>query len=191
MTIAQMQEAILALWVALVLIWLLSASRVKQTRWREPLASQAVYTGLILAAAALMFAPEPYLPAVLKSPLGLRASTAVAVGLAATALGVGFAMWARLRLGSNWSAAVTVKEGHSLIRTGPYRFVRHPMYSGFLLGFAGTALASDQLRAVPALALVLIGRIYKSRVEEAQLAVTFPDYQQYRRKTAALIPFIY
>jgi protein-S-isoprenylcysteine O-methyltransferase Ste14 len=65
------------------------------------------------------------------------------------------------------------------------------MYSGFLLGFAGTALASDQLRAVPALALVLIGLIYKSRVEETQLAVTFPDYQQYRRKTAALIPFIY
>jgi protein-S-isoprenylcysteine O-methyltransferase Ste14 len=191
MTVAEMNEATLALWIGLASIWLLSAARVKQSIWREPSVSQSVYTMMLLIAAILMLEPVSRLPSIMKISLGFNAFTAAATGFAITASGIGIALWARLSLGSNWSAAVTIKVDHKLICTGPYRFVRHPMYSGFLLAFAGTALASDQFRALPAFLLVLLGLIYKSRVEERQLAGNFRDYQKYRRATAALIPFVY
>jgi protein-S-isoprenylcysteine O-methyltransferase Ste14 len=191
MSIAQMRDVILMLWIGLVLIWLAGAVGVKRTRWRESVVTEAVYTTFVLAAAALMLAPASYLPAMLTQPLGLDPSLAVEIGLAATALGVGLSVWARWRLGANWSAAVTLKEGHVLVRTGPYRFLRHPMYSGFLCGFAGTALASDELRAFPAFGLLAGGLIFKSRIEEVRLSEAFPEYRQYCRRAAALIPFIY
>jgi hypothetical protein len=77
-----------------------------------------------------------------------------AVGAALTALGLSFTSWARVHLGRNWSGTVTLKDDHALIRTGPYRRVRHPIYSGALLALAGTVLAVGQWRGVIALALV-------------------------------------
>jgi protein-S-isoprenylcysteine O-methyltransferase Ste14 len=95
-----------------------------------------------------------------------------------------------VHLGRNWSGTVTLKDDHALIRTGPYRQVRHPIYSGALLALAGTVLAVGECGVI-AFALVFLAVLRRVRVEEKHLRASFPDYDHYRRETAALIPFIY
>jgi protein-S-isoprenylcysteine O-methyltransferase Ste14 len=97
----------------------------------------------------------------------------------------------RRHLGREWSGLVTLKEGHRLIRTGPYRTVRHPIYSGLPLAVFGTALAIGQWRGVIAVVCNLIGLLRKVQVEETLMVRTFPEYQEYRQRTAAPIPGVY
>ena len=94
-------------------------------------------------------------------------------------------------MGRNWSGIVTVKEDHALVRTGPYRVVRHPIYTGLLLALIGTAAAIGEWRGVLSVIFVLIGFLWKIRVEEERMNANFPEYAQYRRQTAALIPLLY
>ena len=111
------------------------------------------------------------------------------LGVALTALGVAVAFWSRASLGKNWSSGVTIKVEHQLIRTGPYAWVRHPIYTGLLLAMIGTALATDQLRGLFAVALLWLGIWLKSRSEERFMLKTFgPQYEDYRRATGALFP---
>jgi protein-S-isoprenylcysteine O-methyltransferase Ste14 len=110
-------------------------------------------------------------------------------GVALTALGVAISIWARLTLGSNWSGVVTVKEDHELIRKGPYRWVRHPIYTGMLLGFVGTALVEGRLRGWVGLALVLITFYFKARREERFLRQEFgAGFEEHARSTGMFLP---
>jgi protein-S-isoprenylcysteine O-methyltransferase Ste14 len=113
------------------------------------------------------------------------------VGAAVTALGLLFSVWGRIHLGRNWSQAVTVKEDHELIVTGPYSLVRHPIYTGLLTGFLGTAIAIAEVRGVLAFGLVLIVLLGKLRLEERWMRKEFGEsYEQYSRRVAALVPLI-
>jgi protein-S-isoprenylcysteine O-methyltransferase Ste14 len=86
---------------------------------------------------------------------------------------------------------VTIKQNHQLIRQGPYAIVRHPIYSGFLLGMLGTALALGEWRGLAGLALAFIGWGTKSRMEENFMAGQFGSaYIEYQREVKALIPFV-
>jgi protein-S-isoprenylcysteine O-methyltransferase Ste14 len=112
-------------------------------------------------------------------------------GLALTVIGCAFAIWARLSLGRNWSGTVTVKEGHQLMRRGPYAVVRHPIYSGGLLALLGTALVVGELRGLLGVALAFLGWGTKLRLEEAFMSEQFgAEYTRYRREVKALIPFV-
>jgi protein-S-isoprenylcysteine O-methyltransferase Ste14 len=94
-------------------------------------------------------------------------------------------------LGSNWSGTVTVKQNHELVQSGPYAIVRHPIYSGFLLGALGTALSVGEARGLIALALAFVGWVAKTRVEEQFMVEQFNgDYVRYRREVKRLIPFV-
>jgi protein-S-isoprenylcysteine O-methyltransferase Ste14 len=96
-----------------------------------------------------------------------------------------------VHLGRNWSATVTVKQDHELIRTGPYAIVRHPIYTGVLFGFIGTALAVGQWRGVLAVVIVFVSFWRKLRIEERWMSETFGEqYRLYRAHTRALIPFL-
>ena len=94
-------------------------------------------------------------------------------------------------LGANWSALVTIKQDHQIIRRGPYALVRHPIYSGGLLALFGTAIAFGELRGLAGFALVFIAWWLKSRLEESFLESQFgASYTQYKREVKGLIPFV-
>jgi protein-S-isoprenylcysteine O-methyltransferase Ste14 len=108
---------------------------------------------------------------------------------AVTAAGLLFAVWGRVHLGRYWSGIITLKEGHRLIRTGPYRLVRHPLYTGFLTGVVGAALAAGTADAALGTLVVLAAYVVKIRREEALLAREFGDeYARFRREVPALVP---
>jgi protein-S-isoprenylcysteine O-methyltransferase Ste14 len=185
-----LQLVVPTLWLAWLLYWGISARNVKETRWREPLASQLLHRVPLILAAILLAAPA-WLPRVLTKRFLPNGLLFPALGAALLAAGLGFSVWARRHLGRNWSAQVVVKQDHALIRSGPYRHVRHPIYTGILLAFLGTVVTIGEWRGLLAFLFALVSFAVKSRAEEHRMAGIFPEYQAYRRETAALIPFVY
>lgn len=191
MTLAAFPRGIIpALWIVWLVYWIVAARDVKPTLWREPPRSRALSSLPLILVAILLGAPNSLPPVMLKRFLPPNPMLPT-LGAVLVAAGLGFAIWARAHLGRNWSARVTLKEDHSLIRTGPYGRVRHPIYTGMLLALAGTAIAIGEWRGLVAVALAVPAFVRKSRVEEDRMGQTFPEYEQYRRGTAALIPFVY
>ena len=114
------------------------------------------------------------------------------LGVAITFFGLAFSVWARIHLGRYWSGFVTLKEGHRLIRTGPYRLARHPIYTGFLTAALGTAITASSGDAFIGFVIILIGFLIKIRREEEWLGGEFgEEYAQFRREVAALVPMVY
>jgi protein-S-isoprenylcysteine O-methyltransferase Ste14 len=178
-----------ALWAAWIGYWIVAARGVKQTRWREPLGAQLLH-GVPLILSLILLAVPRWLPGVLSGRVVPPDPILPFAGTLAVAAGLAFAVWGRVFLGRNWSGRVELKEDHSLVRAGPYRLVRHPIYTGMLLAVAGTALAIGEWRGVLAFALALFGILFRIRAEEREMHRTFPEYERYRRETAALIPFV-
>jgi len=176
------------LWCAWLVIWLVWGLGTKKTQQREGISSRLSYMIFSVAAFYLMFSgdvPEGWLRTRL---LALNLWTEW-LGIAITAAGLGFAIWARAYLGRNWSGTVTVKVGHELVRGGPYRWVRHPIYSGMILAMLGTALERGQMRGFIAVVLLYAGFKIKSRIEEQAMAATFgPEYAEYMNNTGAIVP---
>jgi protein-S-isoprenylcysteine O-methyltransferase Ste14 len=112
------------------------------------------------------------------------------IGLGLFALGLAFAIWARLHIGRNWGTPMTQKDDPELVTTGPYRLVRHPIYSGILLGGIGTALALSWVW-LTVVFLAGIYFVYSATVEERHLSGQFPDkYAAYARSTKMFVPFV-
>jgi protein-S-isoprenylcysteine O-methyltransferase Ste14 len=148
---------------------------------------------LILALAAyLIFGRHVDFPYLNVSLFRVNVTVAV-MGLAVTSIGIVFAIWARrLTLGSNWSGAVTIKHDHKLVQSGPYRIVRHPIYTGLLIAFTGSALQYGYLRSFLGVLIAGFGFWLKSLIEEQFMAQRFGDqYLVYRQKFHALVPFIF
>jgi protein-S-isoprenylcysteine O-methyltransferase Ste14 len=113
------------------------------------------------------------------------------LGLLLFTVGLGFAIWARVHIGRNWGTPMTQKDEPELITSGPYRLVRHPIYSGVLVGGVGTAVALSWMWMI-AVALAGVYFIYSVTVEERYLTEQFPDiYPVYKRSTKMLVPFIF
>ena len=113
------------------------------------------------------------------------------LGVVLFTLGLGFAIWARVHIGRNWGTPMTQKDDPELVTSGPYRLVRHPIYSGILIGGVGTAVALSWLWLI---AVVLAGVyfVYSATVEERYLTEQFPDtYLAYRHSTKMLVPFVF
>ncbi|MFK0688758.1 methyltransferase family protein [Mesorhizobium sp. IMUNJ 23033] len=111
------------------------------------------------------------------------------IGVVVTVAGMAFLVWARQSLGGNWSQIVSSKQGHELVTSGPYRFVRHPMYTGGLVACFGSEIV---VGGGFVFLLVLLGAIFLWRVgaEDRLLAGQFPEeFPDYARRTKALIPF--
>ena len=171
------------LWGLFWLYWLLSAIGVKQGTRSSPLRGR--FPGLLFVAAAVVV-----LRAFRADSLVIHEPIVRVLGAILFLAGLGLAIWARIHLGRNWGMPMTQKEEPELVTSGPYRLVRHPIYSGILLGVIGTALATDVYLLF--LALVMGAHfIYSARAEERMLTASFPaDYERYRASTKMLIPFL-
>jgi protein-S-isoprenylcysteine O-methyltransferase Ste14 len=175
-------------WYVFAAYWAITAIRVKRTKASETSADRFATIAVMCVAFVLLFSE-----ALRIGPLRLRfvaAEPAIQwVGIALTSLGVVVAIWARRTLGEYWSARVTLKEGHQIIRTGPYRFVRHPIYTGMLLAVIGTSLVVGEWRGVLAVVLMLAAHSRKAMREEALLTSEFgEEYAAYRQSTGFLFP---
>jgi len=181
-----------ALWVTWILYWWAMSRNVKETVWREPLSSRLMHIVPLAIAGSLLSLPLPA-ASVLRAPLSLSAAWWSPIGLALTAAGLLFTVWARVHLGQNWSGIVTIKQDHELITTGPYALVRHPIYTGLLLAFLGSALAvGGAFRGALVMALVLFALVRKLRIEERGMRQRFGEaYAVYAKNVPALIPFIF
>jgi protein-S-isoprenylcysteine O-methyltransferase len=145
----------------------------------------------ILAAVELLFNPMIW-PAALRLRVVPDQPIYGWLSLAIACAGLAFTLWARFYLGRNWSATVTVKENHELIRTGPYAIVRHPIYAGLILAFLGTAIGFGELRGFIALPILAFGWKHKANVEERFMTEQFgAQYERYKREVKGLIPFIW
>ncbi len=122
--------------------------------------------------------------------LAVHSRAVQAIGLVLVLAGLSFAVWARIYLGRNWGMPMTRKEDPELVTSGPYRFVRHPIYSGLLLAAAGTALATNLLWLIGL--IVMAGYfLYSARIEEELMTASFPAvYPGYRARTKMLVPFL-
>ncbi len=179
-----------ALWVGYLAYWQVMSANVKVTQRLEPAASRILRMVLFLNAMVLLLYPRIPL-AWLYWSIWPSSRWTFFIGAAITAAGLLFSVWARRHLGRNWSRSVTIKEDHELIVTGPYSLVRHPIYTGLLAGFLGTAIAIAQIRGVLALGLIFISLWAKLRLEERWMRGQFGvSYEAYSRRVAALVPFI-
>lgn len=171
-------------WTLFWIYWLVAAFPMKKGRlsWGRELRIKA----LIVVLALLLIRLGAFRNRGLNSN-PLRA----ALGLVLFAVGLGFAIWARVHIGRNWGTPMTRKHDPELVTSGPYRLVRHPIYTGILVAGIGTAVALSWSWLI-AVALAGVYFIYSAIVEERYLAEQFPDtYPAYRRSTKMLLPFIF
>jgi len=178
------------LWLVFIAVWIAMARGGKAVAERESVYSRLSHYLPLGIAICLIAAPQVPIP-----PLDGRfvalSLWPVQAGLGLVVAGLAFAIWARALLGGNWSSDVTLKRDHELILEGPYRWVRHPIYTGILLALAGSALALGEWRGV--LAVAFAGAAYwrKLRIEEAVMRRQFGEaYAEYAKRVPALIPFM-
>jgi protein-S-isoprenylcysteine O-methyltransferase Ste14 len=178
------------LWLVWCIYWWVVARDVKPTRRIESAASRAGH--IIPMVIVVLLLATPRTPGGVLSERILPATRLVFfTGTTLVVAGIAFSIWARAYLGRNWSGVVTLKTDHELIRSGPYRFVRHPIYTGLLLAIIGSAIVRGDWCGVVAIAIAIIALWRKLRLEERWLGETFGDeYAKYRAEVSALIPFL-
>ena len=179
-----------ALWLVLFLYWMVAAIGAKRNvgtrlRWKE--------NGPRLGVVVLSLLALRMVPVVRHSLQDAQAYLAGslligAVGVVFCVVGVGLALWARVHLGRNWGMPMSTKENPELVTTGPYAFVRHPIYTGILLAMLGSTIGENAFWVLP---LVLFGAyfVYSARREEELMVKQFPEqYPAYMQRTNMLLP---
>jgi protein-S-isoprenylcysteine O-methyltransferase Ste14 len=177
-------------WIIFVVVWLLGAVSTKRTIYREGSGERARYW-VVLVIGYFLLIRSSSLPPPFDWLVVPHTKPSAWIGAFLCVGGLLFAVWARVILGRNWSGVITLKEGHELIERGPYRVVRHPIYTGMLAMFAGTAVAIGRLGGFIGLFLVFVSFWMKLKREEDLMLKHFPDeYPAYQRRVKRIIPFV-
>jgi len=183
-------RVVVGLWLVFFAYWFVSARGAKQSIARRPqaggiaLRATSVVLFLLLARLLRIAHVSPRLGA-------WSGPAAETVEVAAVVLGLAFAVWARVHLGRNWGMPMSLQEGHEFVSTGPYAYVRHPIYAGLLFAMLGSALRGGVAWVV--LFLVCGGYFtYSAKMEERDMLRQFPNrYPNYLKRTKMLIPFAF
>jgi protein-S-isoprenylcysteine O-methyltransferase Ste14 len=175
-------------WIVFLTYWLIRAFKTRPTRQEESFASRYLvivveiigYAFVFNRWAGFGFLGDRFVP---------QTRAGAMLGVVFTWLGIGLAIWARNHLAEYWSARVTIKEDHRLIRTGPYARLRHPIYTGLILATIGSTLVIDRWRCVLGTCLVVLGFCVKAMKEESMLSQQFGDaFRDHQKHTGFLIP---
>lgn len=184
------REIIAACLLAFLAFWTWGMRQIRRTERSESVASSMVNSLVMWVGMALLGVASigPQVGAFLALPASHVRSIA---GTGCVVLGVAIAIWSRSVLGSNWSGLVRITEGQQVVTRGPYRLVRHPIYSGMLLAAGGVGLVLGDAAGLLGFALIFAALWRKALVEERLLASEFgEEYAAYVRRTKRLIPFV-
>jgi protein-S-isoprenylcysteine O-methyltransferase Ste14 len=179
---------VVAPWLLFLAWWFVRAVLgTARTEAQETTRQQLTHRLLLIAGALFLAYPPPSM----RERLWHGSSALFIAAVAVEIVGVAFAIWAREHLGRLWSGVVTLKEGHRIVQSGPYRLVRHPIYTGLLTAFIGMVIARGNVAALVGLALFAGGIARKIAIEESMLGERFgAEYAEYRKKVRAIIPFV-
>jgi protein-S-isoprenylcysteine O-methyltransferase Ste14 len=179
---------IIGCWITFLVYWLATASGVKATAERKSFASSLAYRLPVVIGGILLLVLRWHYP--MNLPITPESIVTWYAGAPVCVAGLAFCIWARWTLGGNWSSNVQFKEGHQLIRKGPYRFVRHPIYTGILVMCSAPAVQFGRVHFWLGLLLVAIGLWIKLKQEERVMLKHFPEYSEYQKQVRALLPFV-
>jgi len=177
-------------WATWLIVWLAMAFFSKTTKRRESPRQRLEHVIPAVLGFLLIFR-EGFGSPWLTRTIFLDNPALMLVCVGVTILGLLFAVWARLALGSNWSGTVTIKANHQLIRRGPYRFIRHPIYTGMLAALLATAITQQLLSGLLGFAVVFFALYRKARREESFLSQEFGEvFAEHREHTGMFLPRI-
>jgi protein-S-isoprenylcysteine O-methyltransferase Ste14 len=177
------------LWLAWLISWVAASFWSGPTRKRAATLETWRYRAAMIAGGVLLVPVTGWLLG--EKPLWEISFGGMYALAALMSAGLALTWWARIYLGPLWSSVITRKEDHQIIDTGPYAFVRHPIYSGLIIALVATAAAEGRLTALFGAALIILGVWQKARTEERFLSTEFglDSYDAYRRRVPMLIPF--
>lgn len=176
------------MWLVLAVVWVVMWLGMKKAKKREGWGQRMEHGLLVIAGFFLLSAQHLDWGRLSERVLPDVPAVCIA-GLVVTALGMAIAIWARLSLGSNWSGMVTLKANHELVRTGLYRWIRHPIYTGILVGMLGSAMIRGYLRCWIGVGLVLLAFYLKARREESFLREEFgAGFDEHSKQTGMFLP---
>ena len=179
-----------ACWLVFVVVWVAAAASTKRSVYRESKAQWLRYR-IVLVIACLLLINGRRLPYPLSAHIIPHTEATAWTGAVLCIVGLAFTIWARATLGRNWSAAVTLKESHELIDRGPYRLVRHPIYTGLMIMFFATVIALGHLAGIIGALLVFVSFWIKLGDEEKLMLKQFPEqYAAYQQHVKRIIPFV-
>jgi protein-S-isoprenylcysteine O-methyltransferase Ste14 len=179
------------MWFATFIYWLVSSFSVKKSVKKQSGWGRILYIFCVLLAFSLLFGNYLNL-SFLEKPILPQNNYWKITGMVLCAIGLIFAIMARIWLGENWSGRITIKENHELIQSGPYALTRNPIYSGFLLAFSGCSMSLGLLKGYLGIFFLVVCILIKISKEEAFMQEVFGEkYRTYKSKVKRLIPIIY
>ncbi|MDC8001212.1 isoprenylcysteine carboxylmethyltransferase family protein [Aequorivita todarodis] len=190
-----MEQAKIALhlaWLVFLIVWIIGALQTKKTDKQEPLLKRFLWYWFPLIIAGLLLGPtEWFMGMWIRENFVEHTNLVGIIGASIAWLGTLLACWSRFSLGKNWSVSVQLKKDHELITTGPYKIIRHPIYTAILLLFIGNTLIVGDYRAILAILIVFFSLWRKLKLEEQWLTEHFgKTYIDYKAKTKALFPWV-
>lgn len=188
MTQAQLLRLLGWIWVTFGVYWIAAARRGHAEKTSESPFYRTLRLSILLLTFLLLFAKWTAVGVLGRNFFSVNSAIAY-LGFALAIAGMAIAIWARVHLGKYWSDKVVLKVDHQLIRTGPYACMRHPIYSGVLLGVAGTALLLNRWRGILAFAILLTNYAIKARREDQILAGAFSEsFSEHKHSAGFLLP---
>jgi protein-S-isoprenylcysteine O-methyltransferase Ste14 len=178
------------IWILWIISWVVASLWSGRTK-KHVVTRESLRYRLPILVGAILFMPGTG-KLLGEAPLWQFGNLGIYVMACLTLGGIAFTWWARIHLGRFWSNAITHKEGHRVIDTGPYGLVRHPIYTGLIAGMLVTGVAIGTVTAILGAVLISLGMWQKARMEEVFLSAELgaEEYGSYRRRVPMLIPFL-
>ncbi|SRX53847.1 isoprenylcysteine carboxylmethyltransferase family protein [Aequorivita sp. CIP111184] len=190
-----MEQAKIALhlaWAVFLIVWTIGAFQTKKASQKEPFLKRFLWYWFPLIVAGLLLGPtEWFMGMWIRENFVEHTDLVGIIGASIAWLGTLLACWSRYLLGKNWSVSVQLKKDHELIKKGPYKIIRHPIYTAILLLFLGNVIIVGDYRGILAILIVFISLWRKLKLEEQWLTEYFGEtYVNYKAKSKALFPGI-